>query len=74
MTTAKGFQPATGRWEAFALAAAAPLGPFAHAHLAPKFPPTAAQRRTGDLSSAPGRRAALAIIDSGGLGRPAAVR
>jgi rhomboid protease GluP len=34
-----GQQPATGPWEAFALAAIAPLGPFSQVHLAPKIPP-----------------------------------
>ena len=47
MSTAKGFQQATGRWDAFALASAAPLGPFVHAHLAPKIPPGALERRSG---------------------------
>ena len=39
MTTAKGFQPATGRWDAFALAAGLLLVLLGCRHLAPKFPP-----------------------------------
>ncbi len=39
MSTAKGLQQATGRWDTFALASAAPLGPFVRAHLAPRIPP-----------------------------------
>ena len=35
----EGVELVTGPWDAFALTAVAPLGPFVHVHLAPKIPP-----------------------------------
>jgi rhomboid protease GluP len=66
MSTAKGFQPATGRWDAFALAAAAPLGPFVHAHLAPKFPPDLLNAALATFLPLQDDELLLAIIESGG--------
>ncbi len=66
MTTAKGFQPATGRWDAFALAATAPLGPFVHAHLAPKFPPDLLNAALATFLPLEDDELLLALIDSGG--------
>ncbi len=66
MTTAKGFQPATGRWDAFALAAAAPLGPFVHAHLAPKIPPELLNAALATFLPLQDDELLLAIIESGG--------
>jgi rhomboid protease GluP len=66
MTTAKGFHPATGRWEAFALAAAAPLGPFVHAHLAPKIPPELLNAALATFLPLQDDELLLAIIESGG--------
>ena len=66
MTTAKDFQPATGRWDAFALAAAAPLGSFAHAHLAPKIPPALLNSALATYLPLQDDELLLAIIDGGG--------
>ena len=66
MTTAKGFQPATGRWDAFALAAAAPLGTFVHAHLAPKIPPHLLNAALATYLALQDDELLLAIIESGG--------
>ncbi len=66
MTTAESFQPATGRWDAFALASAAPLGSFTHAHLAPKFPPPVLNNALATYLQLREDELLLAIIDSGG--------
>jgi rhomboid protease GluP len=66
MTTASGFQPATGQWDAFALAALAPLGPFVHAHLAPRFPPELLNGALVTFFPLQDGELLLAIIDNGG--------
>ena len=66
MTTAEGFQPATGQWDVFALAAAASLGPFTHAHLAPKFPPVSLNSALATYLHIRDDELLLVLIDSGG--------
>src|SRR5580692_2480881 len=66
MTTAKGFLPAAGRWDVFALATAAPLGPFVRAHLAPKFPPELLNSALATFLPLQDDELLLAIIESGG--------
>ncbi len=62
----EGVELVTGPWEAFALAAIAPLGPFSHAHLAPRIPP--ALLNNALLTYLPLERdeLILALIDHGG--------
>jgi rhomboid protease GluP len=66
MTTANDFQPAIGRWDTFALAATAPLGSFAHAHLAPSFPPALLNAALVSYLPLQDDELLLAIIDRGG--------
>ena len=66
MTTARGFQPASGGWGRVALAAAAPLGAFTHAHLAPKFPPPVLNAALATYLQLREDELLLAIIDGGG--------
>jgi membrane associated rhomboid family serine protease len=66
MSTAKGLQQTTARWDAFALASAAPLGPFVRAHLAPRIPPELLNSALVNFLSLHDDELLLAIIDSGG--------
>jgi rhomboid protease GluP len=66
MTTAQDFQPTAARWDAFALAAAVPLGSFVHAHLAPKFPPASLNAALGSYLQLRDDELLVALIDSGG--------
>ena len=66
MTTTEGSQPATEQWDAFALALAAPLGPFAQVHLAPKFPPHLLNAALATYLPLKEDELLLAIIDRGG--------
>ena len=66
MTTTEGYQASTAAWDGFALAAAAPLGPYAQVHLAPGFPPSLLN--TALVTYVPLQRdeLLLALIDGGG--------
>ncbi len=66
MSTEKGLQQATGRWDEFALASAAPLGPFVRAHLAPRIPPDLLNSALVNYLPLADDEILLAIIDSGG--------
>lgn len=66
MSTEKGLQQATGRWDEFALASAAPLGPFVRAHLAPRIPPEVLNSALVNYLPLADDEVLLAIIDSGG--------
>ena len=66
MTTTEGFQPATGAWDGFALATAAPLGPYAQVHLAPRFPTTLLNTALVTYLPLQGDELLLALIDGGG--------
>jgi rhomboid protease GluP len=66
MSTAKGLQQATGRWDAFALASAAPLGPFTRAHLAPRIPPELLNAALVNYLPLHDDELLLAIINCGG--------
>ena len=66
MTITEGFQPATEQWDAFALALAAPLGPFAQVHLAPKFPPALLNAALATYLPLQEDELLLAMIDRGG--------
>src|SRR3984957_6422363 len=66
MSTAKGLPQATGRWDAFALASSAPLGPFVRAHLAPRIPPDLLNSALVNFLPLADDEILLAIIDSSG--------
>ena len=66
MKTAPGLQPAAGRWEAFALAAAAPLAPFAHAHLSPRIPPALLSGALVSYLPLQDDELLVALVDGGG--------
>jgi rhomboid protease GluP len=66
MSTAKGLQQATGRWDTFALASAAPLGPFVRAHLAPRIPPELLNAALVNYLPLRDDELLLAIINCGG--------
>ena len=66
MSTEKGLPQATGRWDEFALASAAPLGPFVRAHLAPRIPPELLNAALATYLPLRDDELLLAIIDSGG--------
>ena len=66
MTLTEGFQPATEQWNAFALALAAPLGPFAQVHLAPRFPPALLNAALATYLPLKEDELLLAIFDRGG--------
>ena len=66
MSTEKGLQQATGRWDEFALASAAPLGPFVRAHVAPRIPPELLNAALVTYLPLRDDELLLAIIDSGG--------
>jgi len=54
----------TGTWEAFALAAIAPLGSFTQVHLAPKLPPALLNAALVTYLSLEGDELLLALIDA----------
>ena len=62
----EGHELVTGPWEAFALAAIAPLGPFTHAHLAPKIPPALLNNALLTYLPLERNELILALIDRGG--------
>ncbi len=66
MATTEGEQPATGEWDQFALAAVAPLGPFAKVHLAPGFPPNLLNTALANYLPLQADELLLALIDGGG--------
>jgi len=70
MATTEAFQSATERWQAFALALAAPLGPFPQVHLAPKFPPALLNSALATYLPLQEDELLLAIIDRGGRQAP----
>ncbi len=70
MATTEAFQLATERWQAFALALAAPLGPFPEVHLAPKFPPALLNSALATYLPLQEDELLLAIIDRGGRQAP----
>ena len=70
MATTEAFQSATERWQAFALALAAPLGPFPEVHLAPKFPPALLNSALATYLPLQEDELLLAIIDRGGRQAP----
>jgi len=59
------FEVAAGTWEAFALAAIAPLGSFTQVHLAPKLPPALLNAALVSYLSLEGDELLLALIDPG---------
>jgi rhomboid protease GluP len=65
MENGDGFQVGAGSWEAFALAAIAPLGPFTQVHLAPKLPPALLNAALVSFLSLEGDELLLALIDGG---------
>ena len=66
MPLAEGSEPATEQWNAFALALAAPLAPFAQVHLAPKFPPELLNSALANYLPLEEDELLLALIDPGG--------
>jgi len=58
-------EDAAGPWEAFALAAIAPLGPFTQVHLAPKLPPALLNAALVTYLPLQGDELLLALIDGG---------
>ena len=69
MDSREGLEQAAGPWEAFALAAIAPLGPFSQAHLAPKLPPAVLNAALANYLPLQADELLLALID-GGAGSP----
>ncbi len=65
MVSREGLEDAAGPWEAFALAAVAPLGPFSQVHLAPKLPPSLLNAALASYLSRQGDELLLALIDAG---------
>ena len=66
MPLTEGFQSATEQWEAFALALAASLAPFAPVHLAPKFPSQLLNTALTTYLSLHDDELLIAIVDCGG--------
>ena len=58
-------EDAAGSWEAFALAAIAPLGPFTQVHLAPKLPPALLNAALVTYLTLQADELLLALIDGG---------
>jgi rhomboid protease GluP len=65
MENGDGFEVGAGSWEAFALAAIAPLGPFTQVHLAPKLPPALLNAALVSFLSLEHDELLLALIDGG---------
>ncbi|MFI5457269.1 MAG: rhomboid family intramembrane serine protease [Isosphaerales bacterium] len=65
MERGQGFEVSAGSWDAFALAAIAPLGPFTQVHLAPKLPPALLNAALGTYLSLESDELLLALIEGG---------
>jgi len=65
MESGDGIEVSAGSWDAFALAAIAPLGPFTQVHLAPKLPPALLNAALVTYLSLQSDELLLALIEGG---------